>query len=118
MAKNDASSAEVRTLLTGLAMGESPRWHEDRLWCSDWGAREILAVAPDGDREVVLQVPFSLPFCIDWLGDGRLLVVSGREGLLLRREPGGSLATHADLTGVSSGVWNEIVVDGRGNAYV
>jgi sugar lactone lactonase YvrE len=118
MLSNESSSAEIRTLLTGLAMGESPRWHEDRLWCSDWGAQEIIAVDLDGHCEVALRVPFSLPFCIDWLPDGRLLVVSGREGLLLRREPGGSLVTHADLTGVSTNTWNEIVVDGRGNAYV
>ncbi len=54
---------------------------------------------------------------IDWLPDGRLLVVSGREGLLLRQEPDGSLATHADLSAIDHG-FNEIVVDGRGNAYV
>src|SRR5262249_12297367 len=43
---------------------------------------------------------------------------SGREGHLLRREPDGSLVTHADLTSVSDKPWNELVVDGRGNAYV
>jgi len=118
MPSNQSSSPEVQTLLTGLAMGESPRWHQERLWCSDWGAQEIIAVDLDGNREVILRVPFSLPFCIDWLPDGRLLVVSGREGLLLRREPGGALVTHADLTRISSNAWNEIVVDGRGNAYV
>jgi sugar lactone lactonase YvrE len=64
------------------------------------------------------RVPTTIPFCIDWLPDGRLLVVAGREGLLLRLEPDGSLATHADLTGLSRQPWNEIVVDGRGNAYV
>jgi hypothetical protein len=53
----------------------------------------------------MLRVPFSLPFCIDWLPDGRLLVVSGREGLLLRQDAGGSLLTHADLTGISSNTW-------------
>src|SRR2546425_11442273 len=77
---------EVGTLLTGLAMGESPRWHENRLWFSDWGAQEIVAVDLDGNREVVVRTPFGLPFCIDWLPDGRLLIVSGRECLLLRSE--------------------------------
>src|SRR6266581_4143568 len=117
MPLNQSSSPKVQTLLTGLGMGESPRWRQDHLWCSDWGAQEIIAVDLDGNREVILRVPFSLPFCFDWLPDGRLLVVSGRQGLLLRREPGGSLVTHADLTGISRGAWNEIVVDGRGNAY-
>ncbi|HKA01036.1 MAG TPA: SMP-30/gluconolactonase/LRE family protein [Candidatus Solibacter sp.] len=109
---------EVKTLLTGLAMGESPRWHEDRLWLSDWGAQEIIATDLQGNREVALRVPFSLPFSIDWLPDGRLLVVSGREGLLLRQDAGRSLVIHADLTRVSNNAWNEIVVDGRGNAYI
>ena len=63
------------------------------------------------------QIPTTVPFSIDWLPDGRLLVVSGREALLLRQEPDGSLVTHADLTGLDS-MFNEIVVDGRGNAYV
>ena len=109
---------ELHTLLTSLAVGESPRWHQGRLWFSDWGTQEVIAVDLAGRSEVVVRVPTTIPFCIDWLPDGRLLVVSGREGLLLRREPDGSLATHADLRGLSDRAWNEIVVDGRGNAYV
>jgi sugar lactone lactonase YvrE len=104
--------------MTGLVLGESPRWHDGRLWFSDWGAQEIIAVDLEGKSEVMVRVPTALPFCIDWLPDGRLLVVAGRDGLLLRREPDGSLVTHADLTGLSDHPWNEIVVDGRGNAYL
>jgi sugar lactone lactonase YvrE len=105
-------------LMTGVAMGESPRWHENGLWFSDWGAQEILAVDPTGKSDVAVRVPFGLPFCIDWLPDGRLLVVSGREGLLLRRERDGSLVTHAELHGPTGMGWNEIVVDGRCNIYI
>jgi len=109
---------EPKTLITGLVFGEQPRWHEDRLWFSDWGTREVIAVDLEGDSEVVLRGP-SFPLCVDWLPDGRLLVVSAREGLLLRREPDGSLVTHGDLTRVSDPpAGNELVVDGRGNAYV
>jgi sugar lactone lactonase YvrE len=110
--------AEPQTLMTGLAVGESPRWHEGRLWFCNWGAQEVVAVDPGGASEVMVRVPTTVPFCIDWLPDGRLLVVAGREGLLLRMEPDGSLVTHADLTGLSRHPWNEIVVDGRGNAYL
>ncbi|SRR6266550_3921082 len=116
--ENEFPGVVLKTLLTGLAMGESPRWHEDRLWFSDWGAQEIVAADTDGNSEVVVRTPFGLPFCIDWLPDGRLLIVSGRESLLLRREPQGSLVTHADLRSLSDKGWNEIVVDGRGNAYI
>src|SRR5882724_9684810 len=118
MPSKQFSLPKVQTLLTGLAMGESPRWHEDRLWFSDSGAQEIVAADLDGKSEVVVRTPFGLPFCIDWLLDGRLLIVSGRESLLLRREPDGSLVTHADLRVLSDKGWNEIVVDGRGNAYI
>ena len=109
--------AEPRILLTGLAIGESPRWHEGRLWFCNWGTQEIVAVDLDGSSEVMAHVPTTLPFCIEWLPDGRLLAVSGPEALLLRQEPDGKLVTHADLGGLAGG-FNEIVADGRGNAYV
>ena len=78
-------------------MGESPRWHENRLWVSDWGAQEIVAIDVDGNSEVVVRTPFALPFCIDWLPDRRLLIVSGLDSRLLRNEANGPLVTHADL---------------------
>jgi sugar lactone lactonase YvrE len=118
MTKKLTLASEARTLMTGLAMGESPRWREDRLWFSDWGAQEIIAVDVNGRSEVAVRVPFALPFCIDWLPDGRLLIVSGRDGLVMRRERDGSLAPHADLRSLSDKGWNEIIVDGRGNAYI
>ncbi len=105
-------------LHTGLLIGESPRWHDGRLWLANWGAAEVVAVDLQGRSEVMLGVPTTIPFCFDWLSDGRMLVVAGREGLLLRREADGSLVTHADLTALSRHPWNEVVVDGRGNAYV
>jgi len=108
---------EPQTLMSGIAFGESPRWHDGRLWFADWGAQELIAADLEGRSEVVVRVPSS-PFSIDWSPEGRLLIVSGPEGVLLRRESDGSLVTHADLSGLSDHPWNEIVVDGRGNAYV
>src|SRR5438067_3271723 len=117
MSSQESAVPEVRTLITGLALGESPRWHDDRLWFADWGAHEVVAVDLQGTSEVMVHMP-SFPFCIDWLPDGRLLIVSGCEGLLLRREHDGALVTHADLRGLSDRPWNDIVVDGRGNVYL
>jgi len=105
---------EPRTLLTGRGLVESPRWHGDRLYFSDWSAGEVIAVDPGGGSEVIASVK-SLPLCTAWLPGGRLLIVSSQEGLLLRLEPDGSLVTHASLGRPG---WNDIVADGRGNVYV
>ena len=104
----------MRTLLSGRGLVESPRWHGDRLYFSDWSAGEVLAVGPAGGSEVIARVP-SMPLCSAWLPDGRLVIVSSAQGLLLRLEPDGSLVTHADL---GQPGWNDIVADGRGNIYV
>ncbi len=113
--------SEVRPLLDGLSFGESLRWHAGRLWLADWGAQEIVAVDHEGRLEVMAKVDFpAFPMCIDWLPDGCLLVVAARDGRLLRQQPDGTLVTHADLSGLAEPgyPWNEIVVDGRGNAYL
>lgn len=105
---------DVRILLDGVRFGESPRWHGGRLWFSDWGTGEIVAVDLAGHREVVHRMS-TFPFSLDRLPDGRLLVLSASG--IQRQEADGSLVPHADLTHLADG-WNEIVVDGRGNAYV
>ncbi len=108
----------MTVLMGGITFGESPRWHDERLWFSDWGANQVIALNPDdGSHEVVVSVP-SFPMCIDFLPDGRLLVVDSAQRRLLRREPDGSMVTHAALAELSDKPWNDIVVDERGNAYV
>jgi sugar lactone lactonase YvrE len=64
-----------------------------------------------------LRLPSFQAICFDWLPDGRLLVVSSLDAVLLRQEADGALVTHADLSAISRG-WNEIIVDGRGHVYV
>jgi sugar lactone lactonase YvrE len=121
MSSQAPSEVPLKVLLSGFAFGESPRWHGGRLWFSDWGAQQVVAVDTDGDSAVITEVDFpSFPMCIDFLPDGRLLIVSGREGRVLRRDLDGSLVPHADLSGLAETAhpWNEIVVDGRGNAYI
>jgi sugar lactone lactonase YvrE len=107
----------MTVLAEGIVFGESPRWHDGRLWFSDWGAHQVIALGDDGAREVVCEVP-SFPMCIDFLPDGRLLVIDSAQRRLLRREPDGSLVTHAALISLADKPWNDIVVDARGNAYV
>ena len=109
------SVSDTRVLLDGFGMGESPRWHEGRLWFSNWGTNEIVAVDLEGNSEVMGSGGGGAGWAVDWLPDGRMLV-TGSE--FLRAEPDGSRARHADLRDVSPYGWSEITVDGRGNTYV
>jgi sugar lactone lactonase YvrE len=81
------------------------------------GANEVAAVDLEGTREVVARVP-AMPMGTGWLPDGCLLIVSALDGRLVRRKPDGSLVTHADLTTLGEHPWSDMVVDGRGNAYI
>jgi sugar lactone lactonase YvrE len=104
---------EPRVILDGLAYVESPRWHDGRLWFAHWGTDEIIAVDLAGNSEVVAHGAGGMGWSIDWLTDGSLLTTG--EGLF-RHEPDGSRVPQADLDDLA-GDWNELVVDGRGNAY-
>jgi sugar lactone lactonase YvrE len=96
--------------MEGIVFGESPRWHDGQVWFSDWGAHQVIALGSDGSHEVVATVEL-FPMCIDFLPDGRLLIVDSAQRRLLRRELDGSLVPHADRSRVSEKSWNDIVAD-------
>ena len=108
-------TSEPRVLLDGLGIPESPRWHDGRLWFSNWGPGEIVAVDLDGNSEVMGRGGDGAGWATGWLPDGSMLV-TGPE--LIRVEPDGSRVVHADLHEISPYGWSELTVDGRGNAYV
>ncbi|HWE31886.1 MAG TPA: SMP-30/gluconolactonase/LRE family protein [Solirubrobacteraceae bacterium] len=108
----------MNVLATGLSFPESPRWHNGRLYLCDWAASELLAFDLDGNRELVANVP-SFPFCIAFAPDDRLLINSAAHKAVLTLTGEGELETYADLSALARvPPNNEIVVDGRGNAYV
>jgi sugar lactone lactonase YvrE len=110
---------ETRLVADGLGFPESTRWHAGRVWLCNWGTGEVLAVTADGEREVMVRVASrTLPFSIDWLPDGRLLVVDGPQRRLLAQDSDGVLEPIADLSGLSPGPFNELVVNAAGSAYV
>jgi sugar lactone lactonase YvrE len=109
----------MTTLLTGFSFTECPRWHEGRIWFSDFYNFRVLSAAPDGsDLRTEAEVP-QTPAGIGWLPDGRLLMVSQRDQRVLRREADGSLVIHAELAGhIAGGNPNDMLVDRQGRAYV
>ncbi|WP_405176939.1 SMP-30/gluconolactonase/LRE family protein [Nocardia sp. NBC_01377] len=109
--------SEPRILTRGIVFGESPRWHDGRLWFSDWGAGRVIALDADGGQQTIARID-SFPMCIDFLPDGALLVVDSAHRQLLRRDDAGSMRRYADLSAISDKPWNDIVVDQRGNTYV
>ncbi|GAB4325330.1 MAG: SMP-30/gluconolactonase/LRE family protein [Dehalococcoidia bacterium] len=107
---------DTEVLLDGLTFPEGPRWHDGRLWFSDFFSHRVIAVDLQGRAETIVEVP-GQPSGLGWLPDGRLLVVSMTDRKLMRLEPGG-LVEHADLSGVATFHCNDMVVDGDGRAYV
>jgi sugar lactone lactonase YvrE len=103
----------LETLDVTGAFFECPRWHDGRLWVSDYWGRTVTAIAPDGGAEVVAEVPGS-PSGLGWLPDGTLLIVSMMGRKLLRVDG----SAHADLSEYSGPQCNDMVVDAAGRAYV
>jgi len=111
---SDTLTAEP--FLSGLFFGECPRWHDGRLWYSDFFDDAVFSVSPDGERRV--EVPFDgEPAGLGWLPDGRLLINSRLDRAILRREEDGTLVRHGDLTPWATWHANDMVVAANGQAY-
>ncbi len=111
------ATRSTRPFVEGLHFGEGPRWHDGRLWYSDFWDEAVFSAGPGGDTRREVDVP-GQPSGLGWLPDGRLLVVrmTGRE--VLRREPDGSLVHHGSLDPWAGFHANDMVVSGDGRAYV
>src|SRR5688572_11831151 len=108
---------ELRLLVDDIDFGEGLRWHDGRLWYSDFFRHHVCAVDLDGNREVVVEID-DQPSGLGWLPDGRLLVVAMKSRAILRLEPDGTVVTHADLSGIATSDANDMVVAADGTAYV
>lgn len=108
--------AQVNVIAEGLYFGEGPRWHEGKLWFSDFYDHAVKSL--DDSGRVVIEHQFDdQPSGLGWLPDGRLLVVSMRKLQVLRQE-GDSFVVHADLSGLARHLCNDMVVDRTGRAWV
>ena len=67
---------EARVLREGLGFGEGPRWHDGRLWYSDFYRHGIYSIDEDAkDERLEFDVP-TQPSGMGWLPNGDLLFVS------------------------------------------
>ena len=66
---------ESVTLVDGLTFPEGPRWHEGKLYFSDFFTLQVYAIDASGHCESILEVT-KQPSGLGWLPDGTLLVVS------------------------------------------
>jgi sugar lactone lactonase YvrE len=112
----------IRTLLDGMSYLECPRWHDGRVYVSDFYTQRVLAVDLDGGggaggADIIATVP-EQPSGIGWLPDGAMLVVSMRDRRVLRVRDGGEPELHADLSELAPWHLNDMVVDEAGRAYV
>jgi len=110
---------DVRTVLDGMSYLECPRWHDGRLYVSDFYTQQVYRVDLDGGgaAEPIVSVP-EQPSGIGWLPDGTMLVVSMRDRRVLRVRDGGEPEVHADLSSLAPWHLNDMVVDAAGRAYV
>jgi sugar lactone lactonase YvrE len=105
-------------VVDGLTFPEAPRWHDGRLWFSDFYSHRVLAVDPLGHVDVIAEVA-QRPSGLGWTPDGGLLVVSMLDRRLLRIDmEDGHRRVVADLSTLATGPCNDMVVDGTGRAYV
>ena len=112
----NGSDRSLETLVGGGAFFECPRWHDGRLWVSDYWRYQVLAISSEGTTETVAQVP-GAPSGLGWLPDDTLLVVSMLDRKLLRVENGVTMP-YADLSALSGPQSNDMVIDAAGRAYV
>jgi sugar lactone lactonase YvrE len=107
---------KLEPFLSGLCFGEGPRWHDGRLWFSDFYVHQVRSVDESGKAETIVEVP-GRPSGLGWRPDGTLLIVSMTDRRLMRFAKG-NLAVEAELKSLASGYCNDMVVDGQGRAYV
>jgi sugar lactone lactonase YvrE len=102
---------------SGLGFTEAPRWHNNKLYFSDFAQKVVRSIDSQGDIQIVAEVPMQ-PSGLGWLPDGRMLVVSMHDHKVLCQQPNGELVLYADLQNIATGICNDMVVDRHGRAYV
>lgn len=105
-------------LLDDLQFGESPRWHDGRLWFSDILDGKVYTATMDGTRTVMADFGDGRPSGIGFLPGGDALIVDMGMPGIIRLDQYGERSIHAELGEVTVDLLNDMVVDAQGYAYV
>ena len=106
-----------KELAGGLTFLEGPRWHEGKLWVSDFFSRRVLTIDDAGGIDVVAYLPDSMPSGLGWDRDGHLLISSMVDRRLVRFVEG-AVEIVADLSSDAPWLINDMLVDDFGRAYI
>jgi sugar lactone lactonase YvrE len=120
-----AAALPAEQVSIGYTWPECPRWHDGALWFSDMYAHRLVRLDADDKAETVLDASGRTSLNdtevilggFGWLPDGRLIVTSMHERVVLVWD-GRDLAVYADLRDLATGPINDMVVDEAGRAYV
>lgn len=111
-----STTRTLTPLFEGGAYFECPRWRDGRWWVSDFYRHAVFTYDADGREETVLEVE-GQPSGLGWMPNGDLLIVSMKDRRLLRRSADGTVRVHCDVSGLTTGHLNDMVVDREGRAY-
>ncbi|MFI5953033.1 SMP-30/gluconolactonase/LRE family protein [Cryptosporangium sp. NPDC051539] len=110
------ANTEVRTIFSGGAFFEGPRWRDGTWWVSDFYRHTVSRITPEGAETVLFEVEHQ-PSGMGWLPDGSLVVVSMKDQRLVRFADG-AVSTLADLSSSCGGLLNDLVIDEGGRIFV
>ncbi|WP_100809720.1 MULTISPECIES: SMP-30/gluconolactonase/LRE family protein [unclassified Microbacterium] len=106
-----------------LIFPEGPRWKGGKLWFTDVHAKAVYTWEPRTSAMEKIADVEGWPAGIGFRTDGRMIVSSMLDGLLLQQDGHGGLEVLTDLSPLATPLFgilyiNDLVVDSRGNSYV
>ena len=107
----------MKLLTEDVKHAESPRWYDEKLWFSDVHDHKVKTIDLGGEIRTVVATPGIRPSGLGRVPDGRWLLVTSTDRKL-NWITGGGLEEACDLSSLAEGVVTDMVVDGRGRAYV
>ena len=99
-----------------LHFTEGPRWHDNKLWFSDFYHKAVMSLDESGNIDRIVDIP-NQPSGLGWLPNGDLIIVSMLDRKLMRFS-NRNLSLHSDLSDLTPFRCNDMVIDKDGHAYV